>query len=59
MYMYLCVQDLYSNVGDKAEFHLRELFLGCCEEMIAKPLSLVQSEYPSVQLGSYINTSNK
>ena len=39
------------------EFHLRELFVGCNEELLVKPLSLVQSEYPTVQLGSYPNTS--
>ena len=48
------LQDLYSGA---VEFCLRELFVGCDEDVVAKPLSLVQSEYPTVQLGSYPNTS--
>ena len=39
------------------EFHLRDLLIACNEELLVKHLSLVQSEYPSVQLGSYPNTS--
>jgi FAD synthetase len=48
---------LYMKEGQAVEFHMRELFIGCNEEIVARPLSLVQSEYPSVQLGSYPNTS--
>ena len=48
------LQDLYSGA---VQFYLRELFVGCDEDVVAKPLSLVQSEYPTVQLGSYPNTS--
>ena len=39
------------------EFHLRELFVSCNEDILVKPLSLVQSEYPSVQFGSYTDAS--
>ena len=39
------------------EFHSRDLLISCHEEILVKPLLLVQSEYPAVQLGSYPNTS--
>jgi FAD synthetase len=50
-------KDLY-NKGSGGGFHLRELFVGCGEDSVANPLSLVQSEYPAVQLGSYPSTSS-
>jgi FAD synthetase len=52
-------KGLYMKEGSRpaVEFHLRDLLIACNEELLVKHLSLVQSEYPSVQLGSYPNTS--
>ena len=55
-YVYVIVQGLYKR-ENSVEFHLRELFVSCNEDILVKPLSLVQSEYPSVQFGSYTDAS--
>lgn len=52
--LFQACKDLYR---ESAEFCLRELFVHCFEDIVAKPLSLVQSEYPAVKLGSYPNTN--
>ena len=38
-------------------FYLKELFFSCDEDILAKPLARVQTEFPAVQLGSYPDTS--
>ena len=40
-------------------FYLKELFFSCDEDILAKPLAKVQTEFPTVQLGSYPDTSSK
>ena len=49
-------QDLYSEKSC-VQFHLRELYLSCDEDVVAKPLTLVQKEFEGVQLGSYPDTN--
>ena len=44
-------QDLYSK--GTIRFFLKEIFFSCDEDVLACPLSQVQREYPSVQVGSY------
>ena len=49
------LQDLYSR--GTTRFFLKEIFFSCDEDILAHPLSRVQREYPSVQVGSYPDTN--
>ena len=49
------LQDLYSR--GTTRFFLKEIFFSCDEDVLAHPLSRVQREYPSVQVGSYPDTN--
>jgi molybdopterin-biosynthesis enzyme MoeA-like protein len=44
--------------GSQTRFFLKELFFSCEEDILAKPLARVQREFPSVQVGSYPDTSS-
>lgn len=50
----LLLQDLYRGSG---RFFLKEVFFSCDEDVLAQPLTRVQTSFPSVQLGSYPDMS--
>lgn len=49
-------QHLYRGGG---RFFLKEVFFSCDEDVLAQPLTRVQKDHPSVQLGSYPDVSPK
>ena len=51
------LKDLYSQSGTR--FYLKEVFFSCGEGVLAKPLTQLQEEFETVQLGSYPDDSSR
>ena len=47
---FVLLQALY---GGSNSFSLKEVFFSCGEDVLARPLTRIQHDYPTVQLGSY------
>jgi molybdopterin-biosynthesis enzyme MoeA-like protein len=41
-----------------SKFFLKEIFFGCDEDVLVTPLTEVQREFPTVQVGSYPDYSD-